>query len=118
MSEELQSRWLVWREELIAGGVTSLPQLRVQLETCKNVWLTTRDPESGKTPMEVVLREKEVGRWEPPEESHLVRTGIRRNPTRSSARVFYPGFTEHLRPEVSAQLGGSPQIHPSPPQEP
>ena len=58
LNDEQKARWLVWREEIIAAGVTSLPELRARLAARSAEWLTTPRAEDGKSPMQVVGEER------------------------------------------------------------
>lgn len=62
--QEHDARWLVWREELIAAGVTSPNELREQLKARSTEWLATPGSD-GRSPLEELLGER-VGRGEEP----------------------------------------------------
>jgi hypothetical protein len=54
---ELQRRWLVWRDELVASGVTAPEPLRAALVGRQREWERTTHPEYGASPIRVVADE-------------------------------------------------------------
>jgi hypothetical protein len=55
LREELQRRWLLWYDELVRGGTTSLVDLEDELLARQRAWETTPHPRvGGRTPAEVV----------------------------------------------------------------
>jgi hypothetical protein len=60
LQDELERRWLVWRDELLAStGRIRLGRLRAALVTRQRNWETTPHPAlGGKTPVEAILAER------------------------------------------------------------
>jgi hypothetical protein len=54
---ELQRRWLVWRDELVASGVRAPDALRAALVAHQREWERTAHPEYGASPIRVVADE-------------------------------------------------------------
>lgn len=67
LHQELQRRWLIWREELIGEGLTSPGPLRSELEVRQREWETRPHPDhDGRTPVELIREErKETGSMPP-----------------------------------------------------
>lgn len=58
---ELQRRWLIWRDEVIAGGVTAAPEVRAALVARQREWETSGHPDlRGRSPVEAILAERET----------------------------------------------------------
>lgn len=63
---ELSRRWLIWRDEVIASGVTAPGEVREELATRQASWERSPHPAyKGKTPLQVVRRERKSSgdRW-------------------------------------------------------
>ena len=60
LSHELQRRWLLWREELVKGGVVEPADVRAALVRRQRQWETTpHSAHGGATPIEAILRERD-----------------------------------------------------------
>ncbi len=56
---ELRRRWLIWRDEVIASGVTSPGEVREELARRQAAWERSPHPRhKGRTPLQVVHRER------------------------------------------------------------
>lgn len=59
LHRELRRRWLLWREEVIASGVNSPPEVYQELERRQRAWELAPHPgHKGRSPLEVITRER------------------------------------------------------------
>ena len=66
LDRELQRRWLLWRDELLAQGVNDPAELLASLTRRQRAWESRPHPvHGGKTPVEAILAERE-GTTKPP----------------------------------------------------
>jgi hypothetical protein len=101
LSRELERRWLLWRDDVIGGGVSEPATVRAELVRRQRAWETTPDAEhGGATPVEAVLRERD----ESPSREELAQDGERED---HDAEASAASPVEELRRVLASQQFGS-----------